>query len=125
MHTLKVMLATVTAAMAAALPAAAQDTIKVGEINSYKAVPAFLEPYKKGWELAVEEVNKAGGINGKKIEVSRATTTQRRAMPCARQKNSSSRENVVLLTGASCRTSGLRCRTSPSSARCCSSPPSR
>ena len=38
----------------------AQDTIKIGEINSYKAQPAFLDPYKKGWELAVEEVNAAG-----------------------------------------------------------------
>ena len=33
---------------AAALPAAAQGTIKIGEVNSYKAQPAFLEPYKKG-----------------------------------------------------------------------------
>ena len=47
----------------------AQDTIKIGEINSYKAQPAFLEPYKKGWELAVEEVNAAGGVLGKKLEV--------------------------------------------------------
>jgi len=44
----------------AAPSALAQDTIKIGEINSYKAQPAFLEPYKKGWELAVEEVNAAG-----------------------------------------------------------------
>jgi len=32
-------------------PAAAQGTIKIGEMNSYKVFPAFLEPYKKGWEL--------------------------------------------------------------------------
>jgi branched-chain amino acid transport system substrate-binding protein len=43
--------------------------IKLGELNSYKAFPAFLEPYKKGWELAVEEVNAAGGVLGRKIEV--------------------------------------------------------
>lgn len=43
--------------------------IKIGEINSYKAQPAFLDPYKKGMDLAVEEVNAAGGINGRKIEV--------------------------------------------------------
>jgi branched-chain amino acid transport system substrate-binding protein len=42
--------------------------IKIGEINSYKAQPAFLEPYRKGWELAQEEVNAAGGINGRKLE---------------------------------------------------------
>lgn len=47
----------------------AQNVIKIGEINSYKAQPAFLEPYRKGLELAVEEVNAAGGVNGKKIEL--------------------------------------------------------
>ena len=46
----------------------AQATIKIGEINSYKAQPAFLEPYKKGWELAQDEINKAGGVSGKKLE---------------------------------------------------------
>src|SRR5450432_3155346 len=53
----------------AGAPAFSQDTIKIGEINSYKVFPAFLEPYKKGWELAVEEVNAAGGVLGRKIEV--------------------------------------------------------
>lgn len=52
-----------------AAPAVAQDTIKIGELNSYKNFSAFLEPYKKGWELAVEEVNAAGGVLGKKIEI--------------------------------------------------------
>ncbi|MCW5750175.1 MAG: ABC transporter substrate-binding protein [Alphaproteobacteria bacterium] len=47
----------------------AQDTIKIGELNSYKVFPAFLEPYKKGWELALEEANKAGGVLGRKIEI--------------------------------------------------------
>jgi branched-chain amino acid transport system substrate-binding protein len=50
-------------------PASAQDTIKIGELNSYKAQPAFLEPYKKGWELAIEEINAKGGVLGKKLEV--------------------------------------------------------
>ena len=60
-----------TAALAAAFapPAAAQGTIKLGELNSYKTFPAFLEPYRKGWELAVEEVNAAGGVFGRKLEV--------------------------------------------------------
>src|SRR5262245_64344240 len=49
--------------------AVAQDTVKIGELNSYKAQPAFLEPYKRGWELAVEEINAKGGVVGKKLEV--------------------------------------------------------
>jgi branched-chain amino acid transport system substrate-binding protein len=51
------------------LPTWAQNTIKIGEINSYKAQPAFLDPYKKGMDLAVEEVNASGGVNGKMLEL--------------------------------------------------------
>ena len=47
----------------------AQGTIRIGELNSYKSQPAFLEPYKKGWEMAIEEINAAGGVLGKKLEV--------------------------------------------------------
>ena len=50
-------------------PALAQGTYKIGEINSYKAQPAFLEPYKKGMELAVEQVNASGGIAGRKLQL--------------------------------------------------------
>ena len=59
------------AALAFAITAGAhaQGTIKIGEVNSYKAQPAFLEPYKKGMELAVEEINKSGGVLGKKLEL--------------------------------------------------------
>jgi len=57
------------AVLSATAPVRAQDTIKLGELNSYKIFAAFLEPYKKGMELAVEEVNAAGGVLAKKIEV--------------------------------------------------------
>src|SRR6202171_1835575 len=50
-------------------PVSAQQTIKIGELNSYKSQPAFLDPYKKGWEMAVEEINAAGGVLGKKLEI--------------------------------------------------------
>ncbi|MFA4913387.1 MAG: ABC transporter substrate-binding protein [Burkholderiaceae bacterium] len=52
-----------------AAPAYAQSVIKIGEINSYKAQPAFLGPYRNGMELAVEQVNAAGGIDGRRIEL--------------------------------------------------------
>jgi branched-chain amino acid transport system substrate-binding protein len=42
--------------------------IRIGEINSYTAQPAFLRPYRNGWELAVEQVNAAGGVLGRRIE---------------------------------------------------------
>lgn len=61
-----------TVAISAALVASAafaQAPIRIGEINSYKALPAFLEPYKKGMELAVDQVNAKGGVIGRPLEL--------------------------------------------------------
>ncbi len=55
--------------LATTLMVQAQGVIKIGEINSYKAQPAFLEPYKKGMQLAVDEINAGGGLLGKKVEL--------------------------------------------------------
>ena len=59
------------AATLAVLPvgAKAAEPIRIGEINSYKAQPAFLEPYRQGWQLAQEQVNAAGGVLGRPLEV--------------------------------------------------------
>ena len=43
--------------------------VRIGELNSYKVFPAFLEPYRKGMELAVDEVNAAGGAAGRRLEL--------------------------------------------------------
>ncbi len=48
--------------------AQSKDTILIGELNSYKTLPANLGPYKKGWELAQEQINAAGGVLGKKLQ---------------------------------------------------------
>ena len=56
------------AATGVVAPALAQSTIKIGELNSYKAAPAFLDPYKRGIELALDEVNASGGVLGRKME---------------------------------------------------------
>ncbi|MGH8687292.1 MAG: ABC transporter substrate-binding protein [Burkholderiales bacterium] len=57
------------AALLLAGAAHAQTPIKIGELNSYKTFPAFLEPYRKGWQLALEQVNAAGGVNGHPLQV--------------------------------------------------------
>ena len=49
--------------------AAAADTIKIGDMNSYKRLPAFTLPYKNGVDLAVEHINAGGGVLGKQLEV--------------------------------------------------------
>ncbi|MGE5090293.1 MAG: ABC transporter substrate-binding protein, partial [Candidatus Levyibacteriota bacterium] len=56
-------------ALASAMQPASAQTIKLGELNSYKQFPAFLDPYRKGMQLAVDEVNAAGGVLGRRIEV--------------------------------------------------------
>jgi branched-chain amino acid transport system substrate-binding protein len=83
----------------AAGAASAQDTIKIGELNSYKTVPAFLEPYRRAWELAVEEVNAAGGIGGKKIEVVSRDDNGTPGDAVRAAEELVSREKVALLTG--------------------------
>ncbi len=47
----------------------AADTIKVGDVQTYSKLASFTHPYRMGWQLALEEINNAGGVMGKKIEV--------------------------------------------------------
>jgi branched-chain amino acid transport system substrate-binding protein len=50
-------------------PAALAEPLKVGTILSTSGPPAYLgDKMKKGLELAIEELNAAGGIGGRKIE---------------------------------------------------------
>jgi branched-chain amino acid transport system substrate-binding protein len=67
----RTLLATSAATLAtpALVRAQGNEPIRIGEINSYTAVPAFTVPYRSGWQLAVEHVNAAGGVLGRKIEV--------------------------------------------------------
>lgn len=60
---------TVALGATSALSVQAQALIRIGEINSYSAIPQFTQPYKQGWQLAVEEINASGGLLGRKVEV--------------------------------------------------------
>jgi len=42
--------------------------IRIGEINSYSTQAAFLGPYRNGWNLALDEANASGGIDGRRLE---------------------------------------------------------
>ena len=79
--------------------AMAQSEIKIGEINSYSLLPAFTEPYRKGWQLAVEEINAAGGIDGKKLVVVSKDDGGKPADAQTAANELVSSENVVMLTG--------------------------
>ena len=73
--------------------------IKIGEINSYSLLPAFTEPYRKGWQLALEEVNAAGGINGKKLVVVSKDDGGKPADAQTAANELVSSEKVAMLTG--------------------------
>lgn len=47
----------------------AAEPIKIGEINSYTALADFTQPYKKGWSMAIEEINSSGGVLDRPLEV--------------------------------------------------------
>src|ERR1700743_686600 len=79
--------------------AMAQGEIKIGEINSYSLLPAFTDPYRKGWQLAVEEVNAAGGINGKKLVVISKDDGGKPADAQTAASDLVSSENVAMLCG--------------------------
>lgn len=88
------------AGVSSAIPALAQQgPIRIGELNSYKVFPAFLEPYKKGWELAVEEANAAGGVLGRKIEIVSRDDSGTPADAVRVAEELLSRENVAFLIG--------------------------
>ena len=98
--------ALILVALASTLSASAQ-TIKIGELNSYKVFPAFLEPYRKGMELAQEEINATGGIGGRKIEVVSRDDNGNPGDAVRVAEELISREKVALLMGTFASNVGL------------------
>ena len=78
---------------------AQQGEIKVGEINSYSALPGFTEPYRKGMELALKQINDAGGIKGKKLVVITKDDGGKPGDALTAANELVSRDGVVLIAG--------------------------
>jgi branched-chain amino acid transport system substrate-binding protein len=95
------------AALAVLSPAVGADPIKLGELNSYKVFPAFLEPYKKGMELALDEVNAAGGVLGRPLEVVSRDDTGNPGEAVRVAEELVTREKVVMLMGTFASNVGL------------------
>lgn len=79
--------------------AARADEIKIGEINSYSGLPAFTEPYRKGWQLALEEINAKGGIGGKTLVAISKDDAGKPADAVTAANELVSKENVALIAG--------------------------
>jgi len=74
--------------------------VRIGELNSYSTLPSFTEPYRKGWRLAVEEVNATGGVNGKKLTVISRDDGGKPAEALTVANELLSREKADMLVGA-------------------------
>ncbi|HXP97243.1 MAG TPA: ABC transporter substrate-binding protein, partial [Telmatospirillum sp.] len=91
--------ATVLLAGMGACPVLAADAIKIGEISSYSSLPAFTLPYRNGWQLALEQINAAGGVNGRKLEVVSRDDGGKPGDAVTAANELVTRENVALLFG--------------------------
>ncbi len=98
--TRRTLLAAATALVMAPVAALAQDTIKIGEINHYKRMAAFAEPYKMGIELALKEINDAGGVLGKPLEFIYRDDQGDPAEAVKIAEELMTRDGAVMLTGS-------------------------
>ena len=79
---------------------AAADTIKVGEYASLTGKEAaYGETSHKGIQLAIEEINAAGGILGKKLELITEDNQTKQGESATAVKKLVSREHVVAVLG--------------------------
>jgi branched-chain amino acid transport system substrate-binding protein len=85
--------------VAAGAPVAA-DTIKIGDINSYKRLPAHTVPYKQGAELALAEINAAGGVLGKQLELVSRDDAGKPGEAVKIAEELVSKEKVALISGS-------------------------
>lgn len=81
-------------------PKAAADTIKIGFMGALTGdVAMFGKPTLEGMKMAAEEINAAGGINGKKIEIVEADNRGDKQEGASVAQKLISRDNVVAILG--------------------------
>ncbi len=79
----------------------AAEPIKIGEINSYSAIPAFTIPYRNGWQLAIDEINRDGGVlGGRKLEMLSRDDGGKSPQAVAAAAELTGRDGAVLLIGS-------------------------
>jgi branched-chain amino acid transport system substrate-binding protein len=75
------------------------ETIKIGDINSYKRLPAHTVPYRQGVELALEQINAAGGVIGKQLELVSRDDAGKPGEAVKIAEELVSKEKVALISG--------------------------
>ena len=91
----------VLALLVTALPGAAADgTLKIGAPQPMTGADAsFGDKFKKAYTLAVGEINAAGGVNGKKLEILIEDHQAKNALAATVAEKLITQEKVLILTG--------------------------
>ncbi len=92
-------LAAVAAVGLGSFAAQASETIKVGDINHYKRLAFLAQPYKKGLDLAVSEINADGGVLGKPLEIIYRDDQGKPGEAVKIAEELMTRDGTVMLTG--------------------------
>lgn len=82
--------------------ASAQDAlppILIGDLNNYSLGENALKSYENGYQLAIDQINASGGINGRRLEVLKRDTAGRKEIALRQAKNLSLEHHVSFLTG--------------------------
>ncbi len=86
--------------VAGAAGSAGAQTIKIGDINSYTRLPGHTVPYRRGAVLAIEQINKSGGVMGKKLELISRDDKGKPGEAVKVAQELFLREKVVLVSGS-------------------------
>ena len=89
----------IAVAIAGVPQSAPAQPIRIGELNSYQAQASFLDPYRKGWQLALEEINANGGVLGRQVEIVSRDDLGNPGDAVRVAEELMSRERVVLIFG--------------------------
>lgn len=102
----KLLFTTLTAAVFGMTSAAAQDVIKIGAVLPMTGNAAvFGEKFQQAYGMAVEEINAAGGINGKKLQVVIEDSQEKPQIGKTATEKLVSDKGILALTGG--RSSGV------------------
>ena len=85
----------------------AAETIKIGDINSYTRMAQHTEHAKRGMEMALAEINDAGGIGGKQLELISRDDAGEPGEAVRVAEELVTREGVQILTGTTLSNVGL------------------
>lgn len=77
------------------------DTIKIGaNLELSGEVASYGQSISEGMELAIEEINDSGGVDGKKIKVVKVDNKSDNAEAASAATRLTSQENVLAIIGA-------------------------